>query len=31
MALGGINKYWSRTSQNIGKGIKANGELYEFL
>lgn len=31
MALGGINKYWSRTSQNIGKGIKANGELYEFF
>ncbi|MCO7185439.1 hypothetical protein NH341_08375 [Tenacibaculum sp. XPcli2-G] len=30
MALEGINKYWSRHSNNIGKGVNINGEFYEL-
>lgn len=30
MALEGIDKYWSRHSNNIGKGVNINGEFYEL-
>ncbi|MHC9087778.1 hypothetical protein ACXIHB_03600 [Tenacibaculum sp. IMCC1] len=30
MALEGINKYWSRHSNNIGKGVNIDGEFYEL-
>ncbi len=31
IALGGINKFWSRNSGNIGKGVNINGDLFEFF
>jgi hypothetical protein len=29
MALDGINRFWSRNSSNIGKGLKIGADLYE--